>query len=355
LANIYTQWQRKNRATIAEMQNLEQENNRLFIDAYGLQDELTPDVPLEQITLTVNPKYRYGGKLSEEALENRFQSDTLAELISYATGCMMGRYRLDKAGLIYAHAGNKDFTAIYDAQAEPVDMFNIQGWVSDSETQQIEATNDGLRDKTANPSDAENPFLPDDDGIIPLTDQEWFADDATLRFAEFVRAAWGEENQQQNLDFIAESLGLYAIKPKNSETSLDAIRRYLSTQFYKDHLKTYKKRPIYWLFSSGKQKAFECIVYLHRYNESTLSCMRIEYVTQLLGKYESSGMVLQKQIEEASSTAEANRHKKALTALEKKQTELSEFDDKLKHAADMRISLDLDDGVMWIHYLGHKN
>ena len=337
------------------MQNLEQENNRLFIDAYGLQDELTPDVPLEQITLTVNPKYRYGGKLSEEALENRFQSDTLAELISYATGCMMGRYRLDKAGLIYAHAGNKDFTAIYDAQAEPVDMFNIQGWVSDSETQQIEATNDGLRDKTANPSDAENPFLPDDDGIIPLTDQEWFADDATLRFAEFVRAAWGEENQQQNLDFIAESLGLYAIKPKNSETSLDAIRRYLSTQFYKDHLKTYKKRPIYWLFSSGKQKAFECIVYLHRYNESTLSCMRIEYVTQLLGKYESSGMVLQKQIEEASSTAEANRHKKALTALEKKQTELSEFDDKLKHAADMRISLDLDDGVMWIHYLGHKN
>nr|WP_249360683.1 BREX-1 system adenine-specific DNA-methyltransferase PglX [Bathymodiolus heckerae thiotrophic gill symbiont] len=160
-----------------------------------------------------------------------------------------------------------------------------------------------------------------------------------------MRAAWGEENQQQNLDFIAESLGLYAIKPKNSETSLDAIRRYLSTQFYKDHLKTYKKRPIYWLFSSGKQKAFECLVYLHRYNESTLSRMRTEYVTPLLGKYESSAMVLQKQIEEASSTAEANRHKKSLTALEKKQTELSEFDDKLKHYADMRISLDLDGGV----------
>jgi len=339
LAERYAQWQAQNHETIAEMQSLEQENNRLFIDAYGLQDELTPEVPLEQITLTVNPKYRYGGKLSEEALENRFQSDTLAELISYAIGCMMGRYRLDKAGLIYAHAGNKDFSTIYNAQAEPIAS------VSDSVTQQVEATNGGLRDKAAKPSDAENPFLPDDDGIIPLTDQEWFADDATLRISEFVRAAWGEENQQQNLGFIAESLGLYAIKPKNSETSLDAIRRYLSTQFYKDHLKTYKKRPIYWLFSSGKQKAFECLVYLHRYNESTLSRMRTEYVTPLLGKYESSAMVLQKQIEEASSTAEANRHKKALIALEKKQTELSEFDDKLKHAADMRISLDLDDGV----------
>jgi hypothetical protein len=308
LASIYANWQTHNRQTITEMQRLEEENNRLFIEAYGLQDELTPDVPLEQITLTVNPKYRYGGNLSDEELENRFQSDTLAELISYAIGCMMGRYSLDREGLVYAHAGNEGFAELVEEGAY----------------------------KT---------FPADDDGIIPLTDQEWFADDATHRFREFVRVVWGEDNLQANLDFVAESLCLYAIKPKRGESSLETIRRYLSSQFYKDHLKTYKKRPIYWLFSSGKQKAFECLVYLHRYNESTLSRMRTEYVTPLLGKYESYAQQLQKQLEDAASTAEANRFKKALTALEKKQTELSEFDDKLKHYADMRISLDLDDGV----------
>ena len=308
LKNIYTTWQNYNRVTTTEMQHLEQENNRLFIDAYGLQDELTPDVPLEQITLTVNPKYRYGNNLSDEALKNRFQSDTLAELISYAIGCMMGRYSLDQEGLVYAHAGNEGFTELEQ-----------QG--------------------------AYKTFPADDDGIIPLTDQEWFADDATHRIREFIRVVWGEDNQQQNLDFVAESLCLHAIKAKSGESSLENIRRYLSAQFYKDHLKTYKKRPIYWLFSSGKQKAFECLVYLHRYNESTLSRMRTEYVTPLLGKYEASAMVLQKQMQEACTTAESNRFKKSLTALEKKQTELSEFDDKLKHTADMRISLDLDDGV----------
>jgi len=308
LSDIYAAWQSHNRETIAEMQRLEQENNRLFIDAYGLQDELSPDVPLEQITLTVNPKYRYGGKLSDEALENRFQSDTLAELISYAIGCMMGRYSLDQPGLVYAHAGNQGFSELVQ-----------QG--------------------------AYKTFPADKDGIIPLTDQAWFADDATHRLREFVRVVWGEENHQQNLDFIAASLCLYAIKAKSGESNLDTIRRYLATKFYKDHLKTYKKRPIYWLFSSGKNKAFECLVYLHRYNESTLARMRTEYVTPLLGKYAAHAEQLQKQRDDASSTAEANRYKKALTALEKKQTELSEFDDKLKHTADMRISLDLDDGV----------
>lgn len=308
LSEIYAAWQSHNRETIAEILRLEQENNRLFIDAYGLQDELSPDVPLEQITLTVNPKYRYGGNLSDEALENRFQSDTLAELISYAIGCMMGRYSLDQQGLVYAHAGNQGFSELVQ-----------QGTY-----------------KT---------FPADKDGIIPLTDQAWFADDATHRLREFVRVVWGEENHQQNLDFIAASLCLYAIKAKNSESNLDTIRRYLATKFYKDHLKTYKKRPIYWLFSSGKNKAFECLVYLHRYNESTLARMRTEYVTPLLGKYEASAMVLQKQMQDADSTSDANRFKKSLTALEKKQTELSEFDDKLKHYADRRISLDLDDGV----------
>ncbi len=159
-----------------------------------------------------------------------------------------------------------------------------------------------------------------------------------------MRTVWGEDNLQFNLDFVAESLCLNALKSKKSESSLETIRRYLSTQFYKDHLKTYKKRPIYWLFSSGKQKAFECLVYLHRYNESTLSRMRTEYVTPLLGKYDAFADQLNKQIEDAT-TSEAILLKKELVALEKKQTELREFDDKLKHYADMRIKLDLDDGV----------
>jgi type II restriction/modification system DNA methylase subunit YeeA len=308
LAENYQAWWDSNQATIAKMQRLEEENNRLFIDAYGLQDELTPEVPLKEITLTVNSKYRYGGNASDAELAARFQSDTVCELISYVIGCMMGRYSLDRAGLVYGHAGNEGFEELVQEGAYQT-------------------------------------FSADDDGIVPLTDQEWFADDATHQIREFVKTAFGEATLQKNLEFIANSLCLNAIKPKKSESTLETIRRYLSTQLYKDHLKTYKKRPIYWLFSSGKQKAFECLVYLHRYNEGTISRMRTEYVTPLLGKYDAYAEQLEKQIETADSTSEANRFKKELDALIKKQVELREFDDKLKHYADMRISLDLDDGV----------
>lgn len=302
----FATWQTENTAAVTEMQRLEEENNRLFIDAYGLQDELTPDVPLEQITLTVNPRYRYGGNATPAELSLRFQSDTCAELISYAIGCMMGRYRVDKPGLIYAHAGNVDFTNIYGDHGA---------------------------------------FPPDADGILPLTDQEWFTDDATNRFREFVRVVWGETRLQENLEFVAQSLTQYALKPKRDESSLDTIRRYLATQFYKDHLRTYKKRPIYWLFSSGKHKAFECLVYLHRYHEGTLARMRTEYVTPLLGKYSHYAAQLEQQADAADSTTDKNRLKKELADLEKRRAELRAFDDQLKHYADRRIRLDLDDGV----------
>lgn len=287
---------------------LENELNEIINTSVELQNYVSSEVDLSEITLFANLAYRYSNLIFNDELSYRYSSDLISEFVSFSIGCMMGRYSLDQEGLVYAHAGNEGFTEL--------------------EQQGVYKT-----------------FPADDDGIIPLTDQEWFADDATHRFREFVRVVWGEDNLQQNLDFVAESLCLYAIKAKSGESSLETIRRYLSTQFYKDHLKTYKKRPIYWLFSSGKQKAFECLVYLHRYNESTLSRMRTEYVTPLLGKYEASAMVLEKQMQDASTTAESNRFKKSLTALEKKQTELSEFDDKLKHYADMRISLDLDDGV----------
>ena len=231
-----------------------------------------------------------------------------SRLISYSIGCMMGRYSLDREGLVYGHANNGGFNELVE-----------QG--------------------------AYNLFPADDDGIIPLASEAWlFDDDATVRFREFVKTVWGEESLQENLDFVAESLCLNTIKPKNGESSLDTIRRYLSTQFYKDHLKIYKKRPIYWLFSSGKEKAFECLVYLHRYNEGTLSRMRTEYVTPLMGKFESQTSILRDERDTASSS-EQRRIDKELKSIEKKQAELRTFDEELKHISELKISLDLDDGV----------
>lgn len=299
LESCYTAWITANRDTNAEMQRIEEENNRLFIDAYGLADELTPDVPIEQITLTVNPAYRYGSKLDEAEQWARFRQDTMEELVSYAIGCMMGRYSLDVPGLIYAHSGNEGF----------------------------------------DPSQYST-FSADDDGIVPLTDIEWFSDDACNRVIEFIGKAWDASQLEQNLDFLAENLS-----PKKNESSRDTIRRYMSNKFFKDHLQTYKKRPIYWLFSSGKQKAFECLVYLHRYNEGTLARMRTEYVIPLTAKMATYVQKLEQDKEASGSAAETKRLEKEIFTLHKQQVELAKFDEKLRHYADQRIMLDLDDGV----------
>jgi type II restriction/modification system DNA methylase subunit YeeA len=299
LESSYTTWITQNRATIAEMKRLEEENNRLFIDAYGLQDELTPDVPIEQITLTVNPAYRYGGKMSEDELWTRFREDSMQELVAYAIGCMMGRYSMDEPGLIYAHSGNEGF--------------------------------DASRYTT---------FPADDDGIVPLTDKEWFADDAANRLVEFIAQAWDKTHLEANLRFLADNLS-----PKKGEGSRDTLRRYLCDSFFKDHLQTYKKRPIYWLFSSGKQKAFQCLVYLHRYNPNTLARMRTQHVIPLSAKLNSYANKLEQDIDASTSTAEKKALEKQLSTLHKQQAELATFDEKLRHHADLRITLDLDDGV----------
>ena len=282
LQQAFNTWQQQNADIVAEMKRLEEENNKLFIDAYGLQDELTPDVPDEQITLT---------RADREKDSQR--------LVSYALGCMMGRYSLDEPGLIYAHAGNQDF--------------------------------DASRYQT---------FPADADGIIPLTEMHWFEDDATHRIQEFLTAVWGKDTLDANMQWLAESLD-----KKASETAEDTIRRYLASKFYKDHMQTYKKRPIYWLFSSGKQGAFQALVYLHRYNESTLARMRTEYVMPLISKMAAMVNSLQSEIENSDSAAEIKRKEKELQNLHKQQAELSSFEEKLRHYADQRISLDLDDGV----------
>ena len=223
----------------------------------------------------------------------------MAELVSYAIGCMMGRYSLDAPGLIYAHSGNVGF--------------------------------DASRYTT---------FPADPDGIVPLTDSEWFDDDVAHRLIEFISMAWDKAHLEANLAFLADNLS-----PKKNEPSRETLRRYLCDSFFKDHLQTYKKRPIYWLFSSGKQKAFQCLFYLHRYNEGTLARMRTEYVIPLQGMMASRVRQLEGDIAAAASTTHRRRLEKERETLVKQPSELREFDEKLRHYADQRISLNLDDGV----------
>jgi SAM-dependent methyltransferase len=267
----------------ARMKALEEENNRLFIEAYGLQDELSPEVPDDQITL-----YRPD------------RAEDTKRLLSYAIGCMMGRYSLDKPGLVYAHSGNQGF--------------------------------DSSQYKT---------FRADDDGIIPLLETDWgIRDDATNRLVEFIGVVWPKQHLEENLKFVADSLGT-----ATGEQPRDTIRRYLATGFYKHHLSMYKKRPIYWLFSSGKQRAFQCLVYLHRYNEGTLSRMRTEYVILLQGQIASRIDQLEGDKAKATSTSHRKKLQKEQDDLKKQEVELRMFEEKLKHAADQKISLDLDNGV----------
>jgi type II restriction/modification system DNA methylase subunit YeeA len=282
LAADWDRYFEENRKSVAYMQLLEEKNNQIFIESYGLEDELSPKVPDSQITLTRADREK-----------------DCQRLISYAIGCMMGRYSLDAPGLIYAHAGNLGFDA--------------SRYTS---------------------------FAADADGIVPLTDELWFEDDAVSRIREFLLAVWGADNLTENMAWLAESVGT-----KASETSDETIRRYLADKFYKDHLQTYKKRPIYWLFSSGKQGAFQALVYLHRYHEGTLARLRAEYVVPLTGKMQSRIDMLQKDAAAASSTAARNKLAKEVEKLKKKHVELLAYDEQLRHHADMRITLHLDDGV----------
>ncbi len=274
-------WETQNTAAIRRMQELETENNRLFIEAYGLADELKPEVPENQITLA-----------------RAEQRKDMAAFLSYAIGCMMGRYSLDHPGLILANACDtlREFLA-----------------------------------KVGRPQD-QLTFAPDEDGIIPVLDGEWFKDDIAVRTQDFLCATFGEATLEANLHFIEESFG-------------KDLRKYFLADFYKDHLQTYKKRPIYWLFSSGKERAFQCLVCLHRYHEGTLARMRTEYVIPLQGKMAARIEQLASETQQASSTSQRKTLEKERDKLLKHQTELRAFDEKLRHYADQRITLDLDDGV----------
>ena len=286
-----------------ELKDIEETINELSIAAYGLSDELSPSVQINKVSLENNFAFSFGSQG-----QSSFTASVVERIISFFIGCNMGRFSLDKEGIVYALSGNEGFKELISEGAYQT-------------------------------------FPADDDGIIPLAQKEWlFEDDATARFREFVKTVWGTEHLQENLEFVAESLCLNAMKPKKGESVMETIRRYFSEKFFADHCKMYKKRPIYWLFSSGKEKAFECLVYLHRYNEATLSRMRTEYVTPLMGKYDHQLVRKAEEVVEAAGT-ELRRIEKEIKDLEKKQLELRQFDEELKHYAEMRITLDLDDGV----------
>jgi len=301
-----------NKQTIAEMKRLEEDNNRLFIDVCGLQDELTPQVQIEQITLTANPAYRYGGDLTEDELWFRFRRDTMAEFLSYAIGCMMGRYSLNKPGLILAdsHDSQADYLAAYE-------------------------------EKVRKPL-AEVQFKPDSDAIIPVLDGEWFEDDIVARTREFLEVTFPESTVTENLRFIEESLG-------------KDIRKYFCTDFYKDHLQTYKKRPIYWMVQSPK-KGFACLIYLHRYTKDTLNQVLNNYFRPYLQKLEARLAQLGlDQLNDGIPTRERTAARKEAEKIAKVLKECQAWEqDALLPLAQQRIELDLDDGVK-VNYLKLKD
>lgn len=293
---VYIHWQEMT----LEMQRLEEENNLIFIDAYGLKDELTPDVPLNEITLTCNPYHRYQNVKTEKEKETSLLADTVRELISYAVGCMFGRYSLDKPGLILANQG--------------------------------ETVEDYLT-KVPNPS-----FDPDDDNVIPILDEGWFTDDITERFRKFLKVTFGEEHYQENLAFIEEAIG-------------KDIRKYFLTDFYANHLKRYKKRPIYWLFSSPKG-SFNALIYMHRYRPDTVSVVLNDYLREFRTKLSAR----KEHLEQVSISASASPKEKtqALKDLEKLRKVIDELDEyereTLYPLATKQIAIDLDDGVK-VNYL----
>lgn len=274
----------------------EEELNRIFIDIYGLQDELTPEV--EDKDVTVHCIYDTKEDIPENLKGSNYvrtKRDEIVSLISYAVGCMFGRYSLDVEGL--AFAGGE--------------------W-------------DESKYKT---------FIPDEDNCIPITDEEYFKDDIVGRFVEFIRVVYGDDTLEDNLDFIADALG------NKGKTSREVIRNYFLNDFIKDHIKTYQKRPIYWLFDSGKQNGFKALVYMHRWNADTTGNMRVEYLHRMQRVYEKEIERMQEIVDNSRDNREVSAATKRKEKLTKQLKETKEFDAKVAHLALSRIDIDLDDGV----------
>lgn len=287
----------------------EEELNRIFIDIYGLQDELTSEVKERDVTV-----YRIIDEPDEEQRKMAYvlsMKDEVVSLLSYIVGCILGRYSPYVEGLLFA-GGEWDFDAIAARIAEGAKECDFYDPVQ------------GL-------------FLPDRDAIVPVTDDEYFTDDIVGRTVEFVSKIYGKETLEENLKFIADALG-------GSGTPRDIIRGYFPNNFYTNHLKTYQKRPIYWLFDSGKKNGFKALIYMHRYAPDTIARIRTDYVHEQQSRYRTAISDLENRISSAS-TSERVKLIRQLNKVNAQAEELRVYEEKIHHLADQMIPIDLDDGV----------
>ena len=294
LFDKYAAWKAECEDRFQQLKKNEEELNRIFIDIYGLQDELTPDVADKDVT--VHRVFDSKDDVPESMKGRNYvrtMRDEIVSLISYAVGCMFGRYSLDVDGLAYA--GGE-----WDAS------------------------------KYAS-------FAADKDNIIPICDDEYFEDDIVGRFVEFVKTVYGEDTLDENLKFIADALG-------GKGAPKEVIRNYFLNDFYADHCKIYQKRPIYWLFDSGKKSGFKALIYMHRYREDTIARIRTDYVHEQQGRYRTAIADLESRIANAD-TGSRVKLTKQLTKLQNQAEELRVYEEKIHHLADQMIRIDLDDGV----------
>ena len=295
IAEAFDQWQTECDDRFNQLKANEEELNRIFIDIYGLQDELTPEVEDKDVTVRKADLGR-----------------DIRSFISYAVGCMFGRYSIYRDGLVYA-GGKWNYNTYEDV-----------AWLFDGKPDVIEFHK-------------QTHFMPDEDNIIPICDDEYFTDDIVGRFVEFVEAVYGTDTLDENLKFIADALGGKG-QPK------DVIRNYFLSDFYSDHCKIYQKRPIYWLFDSGKKNGFKALIYMHRYQPDTIARIRTDYVHEQQARYRTAIADLEQRIANAS-TGERVKLNRKLTTLQAQDTEIRTYEEKIHHLADQMISIDLDDGV----------
>lgn len=300
VSDKFTAWQAECEARFQQLKANEEELNRIFIDIYGLQDELTPEVADKDVT--VHRIFNTKDDVPESMKGSNYVRtlrDEIVSLISYAVGCLFGRYSLDVEGLAYA------------------------GGEWDSSKYQT--------------------IIPDADNILPICDDDYFEDDLTGKFVDFVRVVYGEDTLEENLKFIADALG-------GKGTPREIIRSYFINDFFADHCKTYQKRPIYWLFDSGKKNGFKALIYLHRYQRDLLARMRTDYVHEQQERYRTQLSHLADALEHASG-ADKVRLTKQQKKLQDQSRELQTYEEKIHHLADQIIELDLDDGVKYNYAL----
>ena len=290
-------------ARFEQLRANEEELNRIFAKIYNMEGEVPIEV--EDKYVSVARIFDTADEIPESYKGNKYvrtKRDEITSLISYAVGCMFGRYSLDVDGLVLADQG---------------------------------ATVDDYLAKMPNSDHVT--FMPDSDNVLPITDDEYFDDDIVRYFIDFVRAVYGEETLEQNLAFIAEALG-------GKGTSREVIRTYFLKDFFKDHCQTYKKRPIYWLFDSGKKNGFKCLVYMHRYQPDLLARIRTDYVHEQQERYRAQIGYANDALVSAER-GERVRLDKRIKKLNDQLKETIAYEEKLHHLADQMIKIDLDDGV----------